>query len=567
MLKRLINSILNRLWMMSCRKEYKQFQKALNRGIRQTQEELLLSILDRNKKTIYGRQYGFSGISSIKQYQKNVPLTIMEDYSSYINKMAVGVQNVLTKQEVLLFELSSGSTSSSKLIPYTKGLKEDFHKGVYPWLFDMYTKRPALWHGKAYWTLSPQVNEVKFTEGGIRVGFDKDNDYFGFFLKFIFDLLMAIPDDLRFIQNIDAFRYVCLLFLLKDRDLSFISIWNPTFLSLLMDTLSDNWDKLLHDLAHGTICLDRVRPELKRELEKKLGKNKDRAWELKEVYDVYQREKGSRREHDPSLFEMIWKDMALISCWTDSHSALFKEEIRKYFPHVEIQGKGLLATEGIVSFPITGLEAPILSIRSHFMEFKSIDTGEIKTADELELDKEYSVIITTNGGLYRYQLADIVLVKGFHKSCPLISFVGKEEKVSDYFGEKLNEYHVNKVLNDVFDELNIKSVFYMVAPETDTDKNHFYVLFLELDKLGVDRCTLSRIEKRLEEELEKNFHYEYCIRLKQLLPIRLFIIDGGGKEAYINRCRTLGQKFGDIKPAILHTKTGWDDVFDGKYLC
>jgi hypothetical protein len=551
---------------MSCRKEYKQFKKALKRGIRQAQEDLLLSILYRNKNTVYGRQYGFSGISSIKQYQESVPLTIMEDYSTYINEMSAGKQNVLTKQKVILFELSSGSTSSSKLIPYTKGLKKDFHKGVYPWLYDMYAKRPALWHGKAYWSLSPQVNEVKFTKGGIRVGFEKDNDYFGFFPKFIFDLLMAIPDDLRLIQNIDAFRYVCLLFLLKERDLSFISIWNPTFLSLLLDTLIDNWDNLLHDLAHGTICLDSVRPELKRQLEKKLGKNIDRAKELKEIYYVYQREKGRTEEHGPSLFEMIWKDMSLVSCWTDSHSALFKEEIREHFPHVEIQGKGLLATEGIVSFPITGLEAPILSFRSHFMEFKSIDTGEIKIADELDHDKEYSVIITTNGGLYRYQLADIVLVRGFHKACPLVSFVGKEEKVSDYFGEKLNEYHVNKVLNDVYDELNIKPVFYMVAPEIDTDMNHFYVLFLELDELGLDKYTLSCIEKSLEEKLEKNFHYEYCIRLNQLQPIRIFIIDGGGKEAYINRCRMLGQKVGDIKPVILHTKTGWDDVFDGSYI-
>lgn len=562
MLKKLLYSFLNRLWVLSCRGEYKRFEKTLERDIKQVQKDVLLSLVEKNKDTEYGKKYGFSNIKNIKHFQEYVPLSHIEDYTEYIGRIAKGQANVLTSDKVLLFELSSGSTSSSKLIPYTKGLKTDFHKGLFAWLYDIYYNRPELLNGRAYWSLSPLVNEHQYTEAGIKIGFEKDSEYFGFFGRFLFDMLLAVPSELRFIKDIELFRHITLLFLLKEKSLSFISIWNPTFLELLLNFLMDNWDRLISDLRKGTITTNiEISPKLKTRLERKLGKNKKRASELESIYKEYK-----NNTHHNSLYECIWENVSLISCWTDSHSALFQKQVKKYFPNVEIQGKGLLSTEGIISFPLTGLEAPIIAIRSHFFEFKSIETNEIKLLSELELGKEYSVVITTNGGFYRYQLADVVSVKGFHKGCPLIRFMGKEQKISDYFGEKLNEYHISKVLKQAFHNYNLKPEFYMIAPEKDKEGYYFYVLYIELDETEFSKDKLSELCIEVEKELEKNFHYEYCIRLKQLQSLRAFIISEKGNETYITRCKQLGQKVGDIKPSILHTKTGWAECFKGDYL-
>ena len=61
------------------------------------------------------------------------------------------------------------------------------------------------------------------------------------------------------------------------------------------------------------------------------------------------------------------------------------------------------------------------------------------------------MILTTSGGLYRYRLKDIVRVTGFAGSVPLIKFMGKQDKVSDLFGEKLNE----RFVQDTFSALGL----------------------------------------------------------------------------------------------------------------
>lgn len=121
----------------------------------------------------------------------------------------------------------------------------------------------------------------------------------------------------------------------------------------------------------------------------------------------------------------------MISCWGDGNAAYYIKGLRALFPNVEIQKKGLITTEGFVSFPLIGETGSILSINSHFFEFIEQDGIEnkpgssnsgVKLAHELEKGKHYSVIITTGGGLYRYNLNDIIEVLGFKQECPLIRF-------------------------------------------------------------------------------------------------------------------------------------------------
>ena len=54
-------------------------------------------------------------------------------------------------------------------------------------------------------------------------------------------------------------------------------------------------------------------------------------------------------------------------------------------------------------------------------------------AHELELNKQYEVVLTTSGGLYRYKLRDIIEVMGFDEGVPLFRFVGKAGYISDLF--------------------------------------------------------------------------------------------------------------------------------------
>ncbi len=141
----------------------------------------------------------------------------------------------------------------------------------------------------------------------------------------------------------------------------------------------------------------------------------------------------------------LWPRLTLISCWTDAAAARGAVELQSMFPNVEIQSKGLLATEGCVTFPLVGRPAPVLAVGSHFFEFQE-EGRENEDADpfagcrlahELDRGGRYSVVLTTGGGLYRYRLNDSVEVVGFEHECPLLRFLGKTDRVSDLVGEKL----------------------------------------------------------------------------------------------------------------------------------
>ena len=113
------------------------FKKSLN-NIQRVQEKKILDMIKRNKDTKFGKKFGFCKIKTMEDFRKKVPLTDYEFYKNYINDIMCGEKGVLTKDEVFLLEPSSGTTSASKFIPYTQSLKEDFHDGLYPWLFALF---------------------------------------------------------------------------------------------------------------------------------------------------------------------------------------------------------------------------------------------------------------------------------------------------------------------------------------------------------------------------------------------------------------------------------------------
>jgi hypothetical protein len=221
------------------------------------------------------------------------------------------------------------------------------------------------------------------------------------------------------------------------------------------------------------------------------------------------------------------------------------------FPHVRLQGKGLLATEAFVSAPLTGVPegGSALSVNSHFFEFID-EAGEARLAHQIQRGKTYSVVITTGGGFYRYQLHDVVEVVGHWKQIPCIRFVGKEDHISDWFGEKLEERFVANVLERVFAAHGISPAFAMLAPE-DRDGFH-YVLYIESND-----C-VDNLAKDLDDALRANFHYDYCRRLGQLGAVQIVNVRRGA-ERYLHACQARGQKLGNIKSSVLQKTTGWQN--------
>jgi hypothetical protein len=245
---------------------------------------------------------------------------------------------------------------------------------------------------------------------------------------------------------------------------------------------------------------------------------------------------------------LIWPRLALISTWGDAAAAHYLPELRELFPAVEIQPKGLLATEGCVSFPLVGRVAPVLALRSHFFEFQELDGERFHLAHELELGQRYRVVLTTAGGLYRYQLRDEVEVAGFENECPLLRFLGKSDCISDLVGEKLAEPHVRVVLERVFAKHGLTPRFALLAAVAGRPAR--YRLYLQSPGAGDSAGLIAGLEAGLEE----NPHYRHAVHLGQLAPAEIEVLDPQGEpgwQIYERRCLARGQRAGNIKPLSL----------------
>jgi hypothetical protein len=410
--------------------------------------------------------------------------------------------------------------------------------------------------GQAYWSVTPVTRREKRSGGGVPIGFEEDREYLSRWQGELTASVFAVPPAVKLIGEMESFRYVTLLFLLRSRRLALISVWNPTFLSLLVSRLKEWGPRLAVDIARGTISAP-IAEELRSQLRRFNRPDESRAAELRRLFQS--------AFTSGELHARIWPKLRLVSCWSDAYAAAPARELAGLFPHARLQGKGLIATESFITFPLMNRDGAALAVRSHFFEFLPADQPVTRPqlAPELKPGGRYTVVVTTGGGLYRYQLNDLVEVTGFYANCPLLRFIGKEDHVSDRFGEKLNAVHVEQVIAAALTNCHLVSRFALLAYESE-NMPPAYTLYLEAATATPD--SLRALGRAIEAGLQENFHYRYCRDLGQLGAVRVFRIEGGATESYLSTCVARGQRAGDVKPMLLHKEGGWARVFRGQWV-
>jgi hypothetical protein len=465
---------------------------------RREQEGILRRYLTRNADTDFGRRFRFDQVRTVAEFQRRVPLHDYDAIAGDIDRIAAGESRVLTAEPVRRLATSSGSTRARKLIPYTAELQREFDRAIGPWIVDLFRRDRSLMRGCAYWSITPSAPvPANGHGGGPPVGFEEDSAYLGGVRKRLIDMVMAVPGDVRHVTDATAFRRATLAHLRRRRDLRLISVWHPSFLELLLDAAGDDFDWRAH-----------------------------------------------------------WPNLRLVSCWADAHAAAPAAALARRLEGVRIQPKGLLATEAFATVPYAG--ATPVAVRSHFFEF--LDGDAVRLIDELQPGRIYSVVVTTAGGLWRYRLHDRVRVEGFVERTASLRFVGREDGVSDHFGEKLSEGFVGNVIREVLALAGVDARFSMLAPDASGDAFR-YVLFIE-PSVEPPRDLAAR----LDAALRANPHYDHCRALGQLGPARVFVIRDGGFEQYAAELTRTGRRLGDIKPTPLCRRTAvWTSAFQGSW--
>jgi hypothetical protein len=425
--------------------------------------------------------------------------------------MARGERGVLTSEPITAFEKTGGSRSGGKLVPYSSSSIDAFRLGILAWLNDLLTAIPSIARGKAYFAISPATRTQETTGGGTPIGLISDGFYFGNALVSAFQSISVTTPEVGLIEDIEEWEMATATYLAVERDLTFVSVWSPSFFSRIISVMLERPREISGRIKQGLHGL---------------AGNVERAREF------------GRSIRDGGLdTRNLWPNLVLVSAWKDGSSRRMAEKLAQEIPHAHFQGKGLLATEGIFTIPFWSELWPVPALTSAFLEFADSD-GYIHLVHNLKKGAQYRLIVTTRGGLYRYDIGDVVECMTVHTSgLPQLRFVGRAEGVTDLVGEKLSESFVTDCLRSV-------PVYSALVP---LDTGHAgYLLVLESSELH----SFANLVGAVDTQLLRNPQYAYARRLGQLQPLSAVAVPHAARR-FIDHQLRKGKRLGDIKPPSL----------------
>lgn len=515
------------------------------------QRKILFEYLGRNRNSEYGRKFDFAAIKSIEDYRRRVPLSDCETMRPYLERMARGERNILTSNEVVFFGATSGTTNKPKLIPSTKFSEDRKAELTGLWAYYISRDHPNVTNGRILAIVSPEIEG--YTESGIPYGAETGYGYRK--LPAIVKNLYCLPNCVFDIKDYEA-RYYSILRMSMAQDITTIASLNPNSIILLCQKISKWQSILIDDIGKGSLNEKFDIPaDIRNIIGKGLGPDPKRARELKKIID----EKG---ELLPKYF---WPNMELIECWKAGTMRLYLNELKQFFGNVRVRDIGCLSTEARSSIPISDEGAGgVLAIGTNFYEFlprEMINAPDKRTllCDELEVGKEYFIIVTTPGGLYRYNIDDIVRVDSLFNKTPVIEFVQKGTAATSLAGEKLYESQVNEAVNNVMTRNRVFMEFFCAVAKPSNPPH--YVFLTEFSS-GSERPDVKKLLADLENEFcRQNREYEYT-RGAQLLGAPVLKIAGSGEyEKYRAGKISGGAHEGQFKLPRLTSEPSFDSNF------
>jgi hypothetical protein len=487
------------------------------------QEKVLFSIIKENKNTLFGQTHNFSSIRSIEDYQKNVPVNTYESARPLIKKMMNGEDNILLKKKVIFYGITSGTTSRPKFIPVTRRSRREKTGIMNLWVYHLLAKHPKALDGKAFVIVSPAVEG--YAPSGVAYGSESGDAY-----RHIQPLIRnhyALPYEVFKIKDYEA-RYYTILRFGIEKNVTNAATLNPLTLLVLCQKIERYAKDIIEDIRHGALnrsfCIDE---EIRRILEKRLKPNPRRALALEKLLI----EKGALLPRD------FWPNLELVECWTGGTVGMYLPEVFKYLPRrVSVRDFGYLSTEARCSLPISD-NGPggILTISTNFYEFIREEDYEREsprclTVEKLEKGGRYYVIITTSGGLYRYNIDDIIKVTGFYNKTPVIEFIQKGKNVSSATGEKLYENQIISAIHTAREATGIDVEFFCACLEWQIPPSYsFLVEFSRDPDVHQKRHFLNHIEENLGKI---NIEYKAKRSSQRLGGPKLKVLEKGSFERF-----------------------------------
>lgn len=536
----------------------KRFEAA-TRDAAGVQLRKLMEIVRRNEETEYGKEYAFRAVTDFKSWQTAVPVVTYDDISDRVDRVTRGEKNILTAEDPVMFARTSGTTGDAKYVPVTPTCQgRDHSDQMRTWFHHASQAHPRIFSGKVCSLVSPAVEG--YAPSGVPYGSTSGHIYKN--LPGVVRSTYLVPYEVFELEDYVS-KYYIIMRLGIGANVTFVATANPSSIVKMCEMANEHSEDLLRDLHDGTLKADLpISPELRSLVERRLKKNPGAARRLTEARE---RRTGLLLPAD------YWPHLDLIGCWKGGTVGSYLDKFPGWFDPegnraVPVRDWGYLSSEARGSIPITDQgSGGVLTISTNVYEFVEVNDLEANpdnrkawnflTVEQLEVGKEYYIFFTTTGGLYRYDINDVIEVVDWYNTAPVIVFRRKGRGMTSITGEKVS---VNQVIDAI--EKTAKEMGYVVdhyKAEADVDRAR-YVFKVE--------CAQTIPEDRRRDFLQAidgnlaglNLEYEAKRKSLRLNAPVLHMMKPGWYDAEKKKLIASGKRLFQAKTVLLSTKKDLD---------
>ena len=401
--------IVNSLASWFLKKRFHQIELFLKYPI-DVQNELLEHLLHTAKNTEIGKQYDFASISTYREFAERVPVTSYEDNHLQIERARKGESNIFWPTPIKWFAKSSGTTNSkSKFIPVSSASLEHCHYAASKDLLCMYLNN------------NPDANLFlgkSLRLGGSKELYKENATVYG-------DLSAILIDNMPFWAEYSS---------TPNNEVSLMADWELKMQAIVDQTIQENVTSLAGVPSWMLVLLNNV-------LESTGKSNLFEIWPNLEVYF-----------HGGVNFDP----------YIEQYNAILPKDNFRYY---EIYN----ASEGFFAIQDRNANKELLLMLDYgiFYEFIPMDTygsasQRVIPLEQVQVAKNYAIVITTNAGLWRYKIGDTVR---FTSISPFrIKVTGRTKHHINVFGEELIIENAETALKQASKHTQCEIVDYTAAP-------------------------------------------------------------------------------------------------------
>lgn len=468
------------------------------------QREVLQDLVTHAQYTEIGRKYGLKNLFKVSDFKKVIPIHTYEDIKPYIERLMNGEQNLLWNTPVYWFAKSSGTTNDkSKFIPITEESLKDCHYQASKDVLSM------------YYNLNPESDLL--TGKGLLIGGSHQ--------------LNPMNEEAHY------------------GDLSAVLFQNTPIWANWIRTpelavaLMDEWETKIEAIAQNTIIEDVT------------SISGVPTWTLvllKRILEITGKE----------TIQEIWPNLELFLHGGVSftpYKEQFKKIIGKDISYLNIYN----ASEGFFAAQNTLEDDGMLLFLEHgiFYEFMPIEEygkNDPKTIglQDVEIGKNYALVISTNGGLWRYLVGDTI---SFTCTNPYkINITGRIKHFMNAFGEEVIVDNTDKAIAIASEKLNVVVNDYTAAPVYFSDEsNGAHEWLIEFEK---EPNNIQAFAFELDCAL-KNINSDYEAKRHKDIALRMPIVQAVEKSVFHNWLRSKGKLGGQHKvPRLSNERVYIDEI-------